>query len=102
MADTDAIPCSAKHTKYQPTDEEFCCPKCGATVGHFCVDDGPNLDCDLLHDEDELNCYGEPGAMGCPAQYGTTGKAFAALVVKKKNIQTCPTCKGKGYVPKEK
>lgn len=100
MAEVKKV-CTFKHTKYQPTDEEFHCPKCKAPGGDFCVDDGPNLECDLLHDEDILNCYGKGGA-GCPAEYGITGKAFAAALVKKNNLVPCKHCKGKGLVPKGK
>jgi hypothetical protein len=84
-----ALACTGKHTKYQPTQEEFCCPKCGAKCGDFCVDD------------DILNCYGVD-AKGCPSQYGVGGKAFAAGLVKKKNLVPCKCCKGKGYVPRGK
>lgn len=97
MAETT---CSFKHTKYQPTDEEFCCPKCGAPGGDFCVDESPNYVCELLHEDDGLVCYGK-GGKGCKAQYGTDGKSFAARLQKAKNLVCCPTCKGSGLVKKD-
>jgi transcription initiation factor TFIIIB Brf1 subunit/transcription initiation factor TFIIB len=89
--------CKFKHTKYEPTEEEFMCPKCGAKVGHFCIDEGPNMDCDQLHDEDNIVCYGVDGK-GCPAEYGTTGKKFVAWLLKKNDMVPCECCKGKGFV----
>lgn len=97
-----ALACDAKHTKYQPSDEEFCCPKCGAKCGEFCVDDGPNLDCPLIHDDDHLACYGKRKVASCPDGYGTSGKAFAAALQRKKGLVPCSHCKGKGLVPKGK
>ncbi len=88
---TQAFNCEAKHTKYQPTDEEFNCPKCGAKVGDFFKDDPVGHDeCELLHDEDNLCC--------ATCGYGCSGKAFAARIVKAKNLVSCPCCKGKGFV----
>lgn len=98
---TAALACTAKHTKYQPTKEEFHCSKCNALAGDFCVDDSPNFDCPLVHDEDGLVCYGKNGK-GCPAAYGTSGKAFVAALVRKKNLKPCTHCKGSGYEPQEK
>jgi DNA-directed RNA polymerase subunit RPC12/RpoP len=93
--------CGFKHTKYQPTDAEFNCPKCGAKVGDFCVDEGPNMPCPDLHDEDSLVCYGKDGK-GCRGQYYVSGKAFAAMVLKKNDLVPCEHCKGKGFVSTKK
>jgi hypothetical protein len=88
--------CEAKHTKYQPTGEEFRCPRCRAESGDFYIDDGPNVECELLHDEDRLVCLGKDSG-GCPSEYETSGRAFAAALVKKKNLVPCSHCKGTGY-----
>lgn len=95
--------CDQKHTRYQPTEAEFKCPKCGAKSGHFCVDDGPNLECDLLHDDDDLVCFGKDHNNACPARYRASGKAFAAMLVKQNSLVKCEHCKGTGFVkaPKE-
>lgn len=92
-----AVACEFKHTKYQPTTDEFVCPKCGASCGGFGVDDSPNYDCPLIHVDDGLVCYGKDGK-GCPSQYGVSGQGFATMLVKRKNLKPCPHCKGKGYV----
>ena len=92
--------CTAKHTSYQPTLKEFQCPKCEATVGDFCVDESPNMDCPDLHDDDNLVCYGVNGK-GCRAEYYISGKAFAAACVKKSGLVKCDCCKGTGYVKKK-
>lgn len=85
--------CTAKHTKYQPTAEDWRCPKCGATDGKFCIDDGPNMDCEAFHEDDLCVCY------ACGHEVG--GKAFAARIQKAKSLVPCPHCKGVGLVTKE-
>lgn len=89
--------CGYKHTKYNPTDEEFLCPKCGSS--EFFIDEGPGVDalsgvaCELLHDEDVICCY--------DCGHTISGKKFANMVLKKEKLIKCPHCKGKGYI-KEK
>lgn len=90
--------CQHKHTKYQPTNEEWRCPRCGATaeqgfIIYESINDMDNIECELLHPEDYLHC----GKCGLD----TSGKAFAAFVVKKNSLVVCPTCKGKGMVNKD-
>ena len=94
MADAVKRTCETKHTKYQPTDEEFHCPKCGAKVGDFYKDDPVGEeDCDLLHDEDNLSCAN--------CGYGCSGRALVARIIKAKGLVQCPCCKGAGMVKKE-
>lgn len=90
--------CAAKHTKYQPTDDEWKCPKCGAgaddTRGEFIIqepDTSADHDCSALHDLDELGCNA--------CEHGVSGKAFAARIQKRRNLVPCVHCKGKGLVP---
>lgn len=85
--------CRAKHVKYEPTDEEWRCPKCGAGAGDFYCDtweEGADEYCELLHESADVRCI--------MCDYKTTGKAFSALIVKKGNLVKCPCCKGKGFV----
>lgn len=82
--------CAAKHTKYQPTTEEFECPACAAKAGDFAIDEGPNMECEKLHDEDYINCY--------KCGYGTSGKKYATKIAKAKNMIPCPRCKGNGMI----
>lgn len=94
MSDKVKFNCEAKHTKYQPTDEEFNCPKCGAKVGDFYKEDPVgHEECELLHDEDNLCC--------AQCGYGCSGKAFAARIVKEKSMVKCPMCSGKGMVKQD-
>ena len=91
--------CSAKHTKYQPTDEEWRCPKCGADNKGFWIDElDPDAhdECPLLHERETLVCH------SCPRgdMFSTSGKAFAAKLAKKNNMIPCPHCKGRGMVKK--
>lgn len=92
------VKCDVKHTKYQPTDAEWKCPKCGVgakgeTDGFF-NDESENDDCPLLHETDGLKCY--------RCGHEIIGKSFAARLQKAANMVPCPCCKGKGIVPAEK
>lgn len=93
--------CEQQHARYDPPIAEFNCPKCGAKAGDLCVDepvggwdDPDHAECEKLHDKDQLTCL--------KCNYRTTGKALAALLMKKRNLVPCPHCKGKGVVPKGK
>ena len=86
--------CNAKHTEYNPSEEEFVCPKCGSI--DFFIDYIPedaNEECEKLHVDDFIYCD--------KCQYETTGKKFAEYVIKQKNLVKCPHCKGKGMVPRD-
>lgn len=86
--------CGYKHTKYQPTDEEFVCPKCGSS--EFFLQEGPGVDtdegveCELLHDEDLVMCE--------DCRHEVFGKRLANMILKKEKLVRCPHCKGRGYV----
>ena len=88
--------CPAKHTKYQPTMEEFRCPRCGAgpeDKDPFYIQDGAegsDEDCELLHNQDALGCN--------RCEYGCLGQTLAAQIVKRKNLVPCSCCKGTGLV----
>jgi hypothetical protein len=47
------MPCAVVHTKYQPTEEEWKCPKCGVGSSLFYIEDPADKtdDCDLLHND---------------------------------------------------
>jgi Zn finger protein HypA/HybF involved in hydrogenase expression len=86
--------CEEKHTKYQPTDEEWKCPKCGAGADDFTIDlfleSVGSDDCELLHERDPILCTS--------CEHCMTGKRFITGLLKKKNLVTCPHCKGTGLV----
>lgn len=90
--------CDHKHTCYQPSDEEWKCPRCGSK-DKFAIEesaageDARLLECHLLHDEDTMLCFS--------CGYRTTGKDFAEALVRENNLVSCPTCEGKGCVSKE-
>jgi hypothetical protein len=90
------ILCEAKHTKYQPTDDEWKCPICGMGSGVGLIIDYSaecaNPECEKLHDEDELTCS---------CGYANTGKSFAAKIARKNNLVKCACCNGTGLVKKE-
>lgn len=93
MTDPTPPKCPAKHTKYNPTQEEFKCPECGAPVGCFVVDEPAEdaLDtCAKLHADDVLHCY--------KCGYKISAPRFVSRIVKEKNLVPCPTCKGRGVV----
>jgi len=87
--------CGAKHTKFQPADAEWRCPKCGADAKEsvFIICDpfeGADDDCPLLHDEDNVVCDN--------CGYGGSGKKVAAAMQKKSTSIPCPHCKGRGWI----
>lgn len=88
--------CGAKHTTYQPSIEEWRCPKCGSEprdgfiLETFNDDIGSHEDCEALHREDELSCE------CCDRRI--SGTAFARAAMKKANRVACPHCKGHGFL----
>lgn len=89
----DAAFCCAKHTAFQPTEAQWCCPKCGADPEFFYIDASDasaHDECNQLHDKDSVLCNRCGG--------GWTGKALAAILAKRLRLVTCPTCKGRGVV----
>jgi hypothetical protein len=87
------MPCNAKHTAYNPTDDQMRCPHCNAPLGQFYVQEYDILadhNCDRLHVLDELHCSN--------CGQGTTGEEFAVKVMKEQKIKVCPCCKGEGVV----
>jgi len=70
--------CFAKHAKYQPTDEEWKCPICGADSEYFYIDTpDPEAsdECELLH-EDDIVCCTQCGN-------GWTGAEIAEIFLEK-------------------
>ena len=89
--------CQAKHTKYQPTDEEWKCRKCGSGPESFWIEESDpdkSDDCTLLHNDDSAICF--------KCGYSVSGKSFAAALQREHNLISCPHCKGTGLVPKGK
>lgn len=88
--------CQVKHTTFQPTDDQWKCPKCGAGSRDFTIlwpaDD--TEDCDMLHEEDVCVC----DACG----YEESGKIVAAAIKRKLGLVKCPHCKGTGYIERKK
>lgn len=86
--------CTVRHTKYQPSDDEFECPNCGVSAPGFFINDyvGDD-DCDKLHKDDELACES--------CGYTCFGESFARRKIRENGLTTCPCCNGKGLVPKE-
>lgn len=81
--------CNGKHTRYNPTEEEFVCPKCGAKCGDFFIAENFGDDeCELLHDDDCLQCS--------KCEYTISGKSFVKKLLKDKCTIACPTCGGSG------
>ena len=85
--------CQAAHTKYEPTADEWKCPKCGAPGSEFAIDepaDGASDQCERLHKNDFLHCY--------KCGHNVSGARFSNAIMKAKNLVPCPTCKGHGLV----
>lgn len=91
MAD---VPCTEPHTSYDPTAEEFVCPKCKAKAGDFAIDDSGGAEgCEKLHVSDALLCYS--------CGFRISGQDWLSLFMAEKNLVPCPHCLGKGVVPAE-
>ncbi len=89
--------CTVKHTKYQVSDAEWSCPRCGEGNEHFTIEmsaDGSHPDCAAIHVEDEVYCTN--------CKYGWSGESATKALMKKHNRVCCPTCKGAGTVPAPK
>jgi len=84
--------CLGKHTDFQPTDDEWICPGCGATQPDFYVDSSDYMDCERVHTDDLVVC----DACG----YSKSGSWAMKALLKKLSMVTCPTCNGKGVVSK--
>lgn len=93
--------CLEKHTKYQPSDEEWKCPRCGAGAeyedttgerkeGLLVEDPVGDDDCSKLHEGDTVYCH--------KCESGWSGSAIAKKFMVKAHAVTCPTCHGKGWV----
>jgi len=90
------VPCRAKHTKFQPSDEEWRCPRCGADAEYFYIDEpdpDAHVDCSLLHEKDFVVCE------NCGK--GWSGKRVAQMLQKKHDYIICPTCNGKGFIKRQ-
>ena len=93
MSAAARIRCTHAHTAYQPTSQEWKCPRCGSGTRNFWIEESPSPDCEDLHDSDEICCQA--------CRFTATGKEFAAALVIAKGLVTCSHCQGKGVVPKE-
>lgn len=85
--------CKKKHVAYQPTDEEFNCPKCGTKCGDFHLIiqfDDSDMDCDLIHADDYIECDG--------CGFSISASRFAKDIQITKNLVPCGHCKGTGLV----
>lgn len=88
--------CFAKHTKYQPSDDDWVCPKCGADSSSFVINDhaeGASEDCGKLHVQDNVECFS--------CGYGGSGRSVSSLMAKTANLVICSCCNGAGYVKQE-
>lgn len=96
--------CSFKHVVLQIPDEDWKCPKCGCGVEYkddygdmqdgFVIVVSENYDCELLHEDDELEC----GKCG----YMLSGAEYSRWYGKLKSLVKCPCCNGKGMVTEKK
>jgi hypothetical protein len=87
--------CPAKHTAYQPTEDEWQCPHCGKGNEAFHVADWADgtPSCEALHEEDGLYCNA--------CDHSISGKVFAEGLQAARNLVTCTCCQGTGLVPKD-
>lgn len=95
--------CNLKHVVLQIPDEDWQCPKCGCGIEYendygdiqegFVISNSVNYDCELLHEDDEIEC----GRCG----YILLGSKYSKWYQKSKNLVKCPCCNGKGMITEE-
>jgi hypothetical protein len=85
--------CEARHTKFQPSDDEWKCPKCGATsLEGFCIDDiscNSDINCNKLHCDDYCRCD--------QCGYHANGATIARRICEKIGLVKCECCNGTGF-----
>lgn len=102
--------CTKKHTKFQPTEEQWRCPSCESKnlINDSYVElrlqraraEGDVLpadeddECLLLHPTDQVYCD--------DCNYVATGRSLSSAIVKKLQLEPCSCCKGTGYVSRSK
>ncbi len=91
--------CSGKHTSYQPTDDEWKCPECGADNQYFYIDFANYDDCDLLHVDDVVTCC-SPHCVDENGESKVWSGKDMAMIMQAGRIK-CSCCKGTGYVQGE-
>lgn len=86
--------CTRKHCRYQVPDELFFCPKCGLGPEEdgLVLEPAVEDECEKMHDDDWVMCY--------HCGYEASARAFSRLIARQQNLVTCPTCKGKGMIPR--
>lgn len=87
--------CKGKHTSFQPDNDQFKCPKCGAPSGNFYIDEsGANAheECTLIHTDDFCACV--------DCGYSASGASVARALMKAGHVGMvqCSCCKGTGWV----
>lgn len=83
--------CLITHTEFQPSDDEWKCPKCGEDSINFVIEESVgNEDCNLVHKQDLCKCYA--------CEYEASGLSVTTQLAKQCNLIVCPTCMGKGYI----
>lgn len=88
------VECKGKHTKFQPSDDQWKCPACGSEDFEVDVQAyGAHSDCQLLHLLDSVVCY------NCGESF--YGEDLAEIMKKLGGFKRCPRCNGLGLVPVE-
>jgi Zn finger protein HypA/HybF involved in hydrogenase expression len=86
--------CKGNHTSYNPTDEEFRCPKCGASHPDFYIEENESetdgFNCRLLHNGDFLRCD--------KCDFTIYGQEFVKELLEIRSLKVCPYCDGKGKI----
>ena len=88
--------CTGKHTKFQPTEEQWSCPQCGGGPDVFFIDyyaDDSYPECGLLHSDDYVICT------TCAKSW--SGREVSKKLRKKASLVPCPHCNGTGFAKEE-
>lgn len=88
--------CPARHTHYQPNDDEWKCPNCGydqTDKFYITCPATDSIDCEKLHVTDEV-------CDNCKSFWW--GDELAEAMAELADQVVCPHCGGKGTIPRSK
>jgi len=90
--------CKSRHTKFQPSESEWRCPRCDADSSSFFIEssaDDSDDECNGLHKKDVVECT------VCRREW--SGQAVSVAIMRKVGvaIDACEHCNGTGFIKRK-